>query len=108
LERHSLDCDEFCHKWPQKLSVSVWPDIIPKELIIDTFDRFFMVAGKARPVQRPSGHKRAATQSSVLEKPAFGGLNGIICFVAPLARSSVSRGAMRLADEPVWHHQMGQ
>jgi hypothetical protein len=108
LERHSLDSDEFCHKWPQKLSVSVWPGIIPKELIIDTFDRFFMVAGKARPVQMPSGHKRAATQSSGLEKPVFGGLNGIICFVAPPARSSVSRGAMRLADEPVWHHQMGQ
>jgi hypothetical protein len=29
LERHSLDSDEFCHKWPQKLSVSVWPGINP-------------------------------------------------------------------------------
>jgi hypothetical protein len=82
--------------------------VIPKELTINTFDRFFMIAGKARPVQRPSGHNRAATQSSGLEKPAFGGPSQIIRFVAPLDRSSVARGAMRRADEPVWRHQMGQ
>jgi len=62
--------------------------LIPKEVIFDSFDRLFASAGKARSTPWSIDHKWGVTLPSGPKKPGFAGPNPPIGVVAALARYS--------------------